>query len=116
MLDTDIGQAAITHMDQRLRHAVDEGFGPDEAVIGQQIGAIGHVLSAAETDLEMQRAVAPEQPLGRNRTFGRHGDLGEQIIDQILLALAQRLALAAAVEPAQRGRIAFLVCRHGAAR
>ena len=35
------------------------------------------------------------------------------LVDQLLLAGAQGLALAAAIQPVERGRIAFFECRHG---
>lgn len=46
------------------RDAVDERFAADEAVIGQQIGAVGKMLARAEADLEMERPVVAEQPPG----------------------------------------------------
>jgi erythromycin esterase-like protein len=102
------------HMGQRLGHAIEERLGADEAMVGQQIGAIGHVLAAAKADLEMQRAIVAEQRLRRHRAFRRHRDARQQGIDKRLLALAQGLALGAAIESVERGRIAGFVCRHGA--
>ena len=100
-------------MGQGLRHPVEEGLCPDEAMVGEQVGTFRQVLSAAEADLEMQRAIEAEQRLGRDRAVRRGADLRQQLVDQLLLAGAQRLALAAAIEPVERGRIAFLECRHG---
>ena len=45
------------------RDAVEERLAADEAMIGQQVGAIGEMLAAAEADLEVQRAVVAEQSL-----------------------------------------------------
>jgi hypothetical protein len=50
-------------MAERLGNAVEEGLAADEAVIGQQVGAIGEMLAAAEADLQMERAIVTEQPL-----------------------------------------------------
>ena len=77
-------------MDQRLGDAVDERLAADEAVVGQHVGARGEVLAAAEADLEMQRAVVPEQALGGDRAFRGHRDLRQQRVDQRLLPGAQR--------------------------
>ncbi len=72
-------------MDQRLGDAVHERLAADEAVLGQHVGARGHVLAAAEADLEMQRALIVEQALGGDRPLGRHRDLRQQRVDQRLL-------------------------------
>jgi hypothetical protein len=55
-----------------------------------------------------------EQALRRHRAFRRHRDLRQQRVDQLLLAGAQRLALAAAIEAVQGGRVAGLVGSHAA--
>ena len=44
-------------------------------MIGQHIGAIGHMFTPAEADLEMHRAVNAEKALCGNRAFFGHGDL-----------------------------------------
>ncbi len=72
------------------------------------------MLAAAEADLEMQRTVCAEQPLGGHRAVVRHRDAGQEIVDQALLVGAQRFADRTAVKPLQRGRVAFLECRHAA--
>jgi hypothetical protein len=113
MMDADIAQRAIAHMGERLRHAIDEGFGADEAVIGQQVGPIRHMLAAAEPDFEMQRAIVTEQDLAGDRAFCGQGNPRQQRLDKILLPGAQRLALAAAVETVQGGRITGFVSGHG---
>jgi hypothetical protein len=73
MVDADIGDAGLRrvamHMDQRLRDAVEERLAADEAMIGQHVGALRHMLAAAEADLEMQRARLAEQALGGDRAF-----------------------------------------------
>ncbi len=97
-----------------MRHAVEERFCADIAVIGQQIGAIGEMLAPAEADLEMQRTRIAEQRLSRDRPLDRHIDLRQEVVDQRLLELAQLLADAAAIEPRNGGGIAFLECCHGA--
>ena len=42
-------------MGERADDAVEEGLAADEAVIGQQVGAVGEMLARAEADLEMER-------------------------------------------------------------
>ena len=114
-VDADIAQLAIADVDQRLRNAIDEGFCPDEAVIGQQVGAEGEMLAATKADLEMQRAVIAEQDRRRNLALLGHGNARQQVIDQRLLAYPQGFALGAAIEPVERGRIAGFVRGHAAA-
>ena len=109
-----LASSLSSHMGQRLRHAVEERLGTDEAVVGQQVGAVGEVFAAAEADLEMQRAdlrrtgarPSPGLPPARRSAAAA--------VDQFLLPGAQRLADGAAVEPVERGRIAVLVCCHAA--
>ena len=101
-------------MDQGLRHPVDEGLCADEAMIGQHVRAGCHMLPAAESDLEMQRAVLPEQAFRRHRAFQGHSNLRQQLIDQVLLPGAQWLALGTPVETVDRGRVARFVRSHGA--
>ena len=46
---------------KRAGDAVEERLGADEAVIGQQVGAVGEMLARAEADLEMERPPVAEQ-------------------------------------------------------
>src|SRR3546814_8553973 len=89
MMDADIAQrqartpifremGIARDMDERLRHAVDEGLGADEAMIGQHVGAPRHMLAAAEADLEMERTVAAEKPCGGYLALGRNRALRQQ--------------------------------------
>ena len=114
MDEADIGEPLLLDLRQTLCHAVHIGLGPDQAVIGQHVGAIGEMFAAAEADLEMEGARIAEQSLRRDRAFVRHRDPGQQIVHQPLLMRAQRLADRPAVKPVQRGRVAFLVSSHGA--
>ena len=95
--------------------AVEERLAADEAVVGQQIGAVGQMLARAEADLEVERAVVAEQPLRGDLALRRHGDLRQQRVDQRLLALAQLVPARPAVEAVERGRVAGLVRGHGGA-
>ena len=70
------------------------------------------MLTATKTDLEMERAILSEKRLRCYRSIGWRRYLWEQIVDQILLLCAQRLTDATAIEPAKRGRVAFLECTH----
>ena len=64
----DIGEMAVADMRERPDHPVKEGLGADEAVIGQQVGAIGKMLSGAEADLEMERAIIAAWMAGGAKT------------------------------------------------
>src|SRR3546814_6653831 len=83
-------------------------------MVGQHVGARRHMLAAAEADFEMLRAVVTEQRLGGHRSLGRHRDLRQQAVDQLLLAGAQGLALGAAIKAVEGGRVAGFVSGHGA--
>ena len=76
----------VADMAERADHAVEERLGADEAVIGQQIGAIGEMLAGAEADLEMERAVVAEQGARIDRPFVRHAQRRQQSLDQSRLA------------------------------
>jgi hypothetical protein len=88
------------------------GSQPMKAVVGQHVRPRREVLAAAEADFEVERAGAPEQALGGDRTFRRNRNLRQQRVDQRLLPGAQRLAFRAAVKPVERRRIAGLVRGH----
>ena len=99
---------------QRGGDAVEEWLAADEAVIGQQVGAIGEMLARAEADFEMERAVVAEQASGRQLAFFGHRDLWQQIFDQRRLRRAQFVPARAAVEAVDRGGVGR--DGHGAAR
>ena len=86
MMDADIGGARLDrvamHMRQSRGDAVEERLTADKAMIGQHVGAEGHMLAAPETDFEMERAIIAEQSLRRYGAIGRHRYLGEQIVHQ----------------------------------
>ena len=60
------------------RDAVEERLAADEAVVGEQVGAVGEMLTRAEADFEMERAVVAEQPPRGQLALIRHRDLREQ--------------------------------------
>ncbi len=68
-MKADIGEMPVADMAERADDAVEEGLGADEAMVGQQVGAIGEMLAAAEADLEMERAVVAEQGAGVERAL-----------------------------------------------
>ena len=103
------------HVGQRLGHPVQERFRADKAVIGQHIGARRHMLTPAEPDFEMQRALIAEQHRRSDRPFRRHGDARQQAIDQPLLPLAQGLAFGPAIKAVDRGRVTGFVSGHARA-
>ncbi len=55
-MEADIAEAGVADVAERADDSVDEGLGADEAVIGEEIGAVGEMLAGAEADLEMERA------------------------------------------------------------
>jgi len=69
------------------------------------------MLAAAEADLEFERAIVAEQGLRIERAGIGHAHLGQQFLDQRGLALAELVALAAAVKTTERDGI-----WHGAQR
>ncbi len=112
-VDADIAQRAIAHMRERLCYSIDEGFGADEAVIGQQIGTVRQMLAATEADLEVKRARIAEQAGRIDWPIAGDRDPGQQGVDQHLLSRPQGPALAASVKPIERGGIAVFVRGHG---
>ena len=105
MMEPDVGERTIANVHQRAGDSVKERLGADEAMIGQQIGAVGEMLASAEADLEMERPRVAEQDLAVDRSVFGEAQLRQQPLDQIRLAGAQRAALGAAVEAAEGGRI-----------
>jgi hypothetical protein len=91
-------------------HAVDEGLGPDHQHVGTLAGLGGHVLAAAEADLQPDFLGLGHQ-VARLERRGRHGDLGQQGVEQGLLARLHRPRLQAA-ERAQRP-VGLLGIGHG---
>jgi len=125
VVDADVAQgrvaraafavAATVDMGERLGHAVDERLGADEAVIGQHVGAEGHMFAAAKADFEMQRAGVAEQVLRRDFASQGHRDAGEQRVHEVLLARAQGFALGSAIEAVDGGGVALFIRGHGGA-
>ena len=64
-VEADVGEPLVADVGQRDGDAVDEWLAADEAVVGQQVGAVSEVLPRAEADFEVERAVVAEQPLRR---------------------------------------------------
>ena len=92
MCTADVGEVLVADVAERGRDAVDERLGADEAVVGKQVGAGGEMLARAEADLEVQGAVVAEQALRSDFAVGGHGDLGQQRVDQLLLARPELVA------------------------
>ena len=59
---------------QRADDAVEERLAADEAMVGEQVGAIGEMLAAAEADFEMKRPLIAEQAGGVDRSRLGHRD------------------------------------------
>ncbi len=85
----DVGELLVLDVAERRRHPIEERLGADEPMIGQHVGAVGEMLARAEPDLEMERPLLAEQALGGDFALRRHLDLRQQLVDQLLLALAQ---------------------------
>ena len=99
----------VADMAERGRDTVEEGLRTDEGMVGKKVGAVGEVLARSETDLEMQRALFAEQPLRRDVALCRHFDLRQQLLDEILLALAQLVPARTAIKTVAQ-RMAASVC------
>jgi len=94
------------HMGERGGDPIHERLAADEAMVGEQVGAVGEMLAAAEADLEMERAILAEQRARRDVALGRHFDLRQEGVDQILLALAQLVPARPPVEAVEGERVA----------
>ena len=110
----DIAQMLLADVRERGGDSVEERLGADEAVVGKHVGAVGEMLARAKADLEMERPFVPEQPPRRDLAFGRHLDLWQQLVDELLLALAQLVPARAAVQPVEGQRVAGFERGHGA--
>lgn len=100
MMDTNIGEPLFVHMRERLRYAIEEWLSTDQPMIGEQISAVGQMLSTTKANFEVQRAILSEKAFCGDWPLSRNSNLGQQIIDQTLLARTQWLANAAAIQPA----------------
>ena len=98
-MDGDVAQVLRFDERQELRHAVDERLGTDEAVVRPHVGAVCEMLPRAEADLEVKWPVAPEQRPRADFPIGRHFNLRQQLVDQLLLPLAQLVPARPAVQP-----------------
>ena len=96
-----VGQRLFIQRGQQLRHAIDEWLGADEADIWMTRRLPGQMLAAAETDLEPDLAFAIEQRRRPQlaRRSRRDAQRWQQIVDQPLLPLRQRLSRRAAIKP-----------------
>ena len=92
-------------MGQRGRDPVEEGLAADEAVVGEQVGAIGKMLARSEADLEMERPVVAEQTRRGDVALGGDGEPGQQRFDERGLLGAQFMPGRAAVEAIDGGRV-----------
>jgi hypothetical protein len=84
---------------------VQERLGADEAVVGEQVSAIGEMLARSEADLEMQRPVVAEQELGGDRPLLGDGDRRQQLLEQSRLPLPKLVAGAPPVQAAYGGGV-----------
>ena len=100
-----MGNRLFVQVRQGGGHTVQIGLGPDQAVVGQQVGAIEQMLARAHADLQVERAVLAEQPFGSDRALGGHRHLRQEFVHQPLLVIAQLLALGTAIETTDLKRI-----------
>jgi hypothetical protein len=99
-MDADIVESLPLDVEQQADHAIQERFAADEAVIGAHRRLAGEMLAAAEADLELQGTIVAEQGGGIERPGFRNRDPREKIVDKRLLAHAQLVPLATAIEAA----------------
>jgi len=85
-------------MAERADHAVEEGLAADKAMIGTRGRLAGEMLACPEADLEFERTAVTEEDLGIERARFGHANLRKESLDEFGLALAELMALAAAVE------------------
>ena len=108
-MDADIGEMLVANAAERGGDAVEERLAADEAMIGQQVGAVGEMLARAEADFQVERAVVAEQaPRGQLAIVGDR-DRGKQHFDQRRLRRAQLVPARAAVEAVDGGGVGAMV-------
>ena len=108
--EADVGQLLFVDGGEEFGDAVDEGLGAENADLRIAGGLAGEVFAAAEADLEPDFACAGKEAERGERALPgfRNGDARQEIVDEALLALRQRLAGGAALEA-----VAGLVVGHG---
>ena len=97
----DVGKALLVDRGEEFGDAVDKGFGADEGRLGMAGSLSGEMLPAAKADLEPDALRRGAEEDSREQLalpgFG-DGELRQQVVDQRLLTLRQRLACRAAIE------------------
>ena len=114
-VQADVGQPAVADVHQRADDAVEERFAADEAHVGCHRRLLRHMLALAKADLDRERSILTEQPRRIERAVGGDLDRRQQLVDQPGLSGAQRMALPAAIEPADRQRIGHVRALSGCA-
>ncbi|BAV66211.1 Fic family protein [Sphingobium cloacae] len=112
-METDIRQTLVAYMAEGADDSVQERLAPDEAVIRQHVGAIRHMLSRAEADFEVERAIMAEQTFRSDFPFFGNGKNGEEAIHQFLLARAELVAGLPPVEAVEGRGVTGFMRGHG---
>jgi hypothetical protein len=69
-MQPDVVEGAVGDFRKRADDAIQKRFAADEAMPGTLSCLSGEMLATAEADLQLERQIGAEQPLGRQRTFG----------------------------------------------
>src|SRR3546814_5848489 len=102
-MKANIGEMLVADMAERPDDAVQERLAADEAMIREQIGAVGEMLAGTEADLEMQGTLGSEQADGIDRPLLGQADRRQQLFDQGGLPLAELMTGSPAVETSDGG-------------
>src|SRR3546814_17944692 len=81
-MKANIGEMLVADMAERPDDAVQERLAADEAMIREQIGAVGEMLAGTDADLEMQGTLGSEQADGIDRPLLGQADRRQQPFDQ----------------------------------
>ena len=105
VMQTYVLEIVVIDGDQRLADGVEKPIGADETRVRMRQSLRDQMLGAAEADLEAQRRRSVRKQageVGRRRLAEIGRDLRQQILEQLDLPRAQRMALLAAEESALR--------------
>ena len=76
-----------------MGNAVEKRLASDKAMIGQHVGAVGHMLPTTKADFKVHYAVVAEQIHAAKRAFVWNRDLRQQILNQLIVLGTQLFTL-----------------------